>query len=445
MKTKRTMNGQNNPNGINRTRQTMNGNGKISAIQNGRPHPPEAKEEPVLISAEEAIDIFRRGEPLILVDDEDRENEGDLVVAAEHVTPEIINFMTLHARGLVCVALTRERAEQLQLTPMVGQNTALLGTAFTVTVDAVEGTTTGISAHDRAVTVKKLIDPEATPKDFARPGHMFPLIAEDGGVLVRPGHTEAVVDLARAAGLVPAGVLCEILDDDGSMARLPRLKQLARKYGLKIASVGDLIRYRCRTEMLAERMTDVHLPTKYGDFRLLLYKNRVNPAEHHLALVKGDVSGDEPVLVRIHSECFTGDVLSSLRCDCGNQLHDALRRIETAGKGVVLYLRQEGRGIGLENKLLAYALQDQGKDTVEANQALGFKPDLREYWFAAQMLRDLGIRRVQLITNNPHKIQELEQYGIKVEQRVPSVVPPNPINADYLKTKREKLGHLIDW
>lgn len=398
----------------------------------------------VFVNAEEAIAAFRRGEMLILIDDEDRENEGDLVVAAEHATPENINFMAVHGRGLVCVSITPARAEALDLPPMVRDNSALLGTAFTVSVDAVHGTTTGISAFDRSVTIKTLIDPEARPKDLARPGHVFPLVANPDGVLARPGHTEAVVDLARAAGCAPAGVLCEILDDDGSMARLPRLIRLAEQFNLKIASVGDLIQYRRKNERLVRKLTDVHLPNVYGDFDLHFYESTLNSREHHLAFLTGTVEAEEPLLVRIHSECLTGDTFGSLRCDCGAQLEAALQQIEQAGKGALLYLKQEGRGIGLANKILAYKLQDQGKDTVEANEALGFKADLREYWFAAQMLRDLGIRRVRLLTNNPRKVAALEQYGITVSERIPLVIHANPANERYLRTKKEKLGHLIE-
>lgn len=395
------------------------------------------------VSSKEAVEAFRRGEMLILIDDEKRENEGDLVIAAEYAAPEAVNFMAKYGRGLICLALTGERARQLQLTPMADSNTALLGTAFTVSVDAKQRTSTGISAFDRAETIRVLAAPETRPEDLARPGHVFPLIAHYQGVLGRPGHTEAVIDLARAAGLQPLGVLCEILDEDGSMARLPRLLEMGKKFNLKVASVGDLINYRYRTEKLVKKVTDVHLPGIYGDFRLHLYENVLNPAEHHLALVKGNLTGEEPVLLRIHSECLTGDTLGSLRCDCGDQLHSALQRVEEAGRGVVLYLRQEGRGIGLANKILAYKLQDEGKDTVEANEALGFKADLREYWFAAQMIKDLGIRRVRLMTNNPGKVQGLIEHGIEVAERIPLVMEANPINEKYLRTKRDKLGHII--
>lgn len=410
---------------------------KANISGNGKGHTPG------FASAAEAIAAFRRGEMLILVDDEERENEGDLVIAAEHATAEAINFMAVHGRGLVCVAIIEERARQLNLTAMVEQNTALLRTAFTVSVDAREGTTTGISAFDRAKTVEVMINPATVPADLARPGHVFPLVAHRDGVLGRPGHTEAVIDLARLAGKYPAGALCEILDEDGGMARLPKLLQLAEKFKLKVASVGDLINYRYQTETLVQDVTDVHLPSVYGDFRLHLYESRLNPAEHHLALVKGDVQGEEAVLLRIHSECLTGDTFGSLRCDCGDQLHAALEAIEEEGRGAVLYMRQEGRGIGLANKIRAYKLQDEGKDTVEANEALGFKADLREYWFAAQMILGLGIRKIRLMTNNPRKVEGLEEYGIEVVERIPLVMAANPVNEKYLRTKREKLGHII--
>lgn len=401
------------------------------------------KHSSVFVSAAEAIAAFRRGEMLILVDDEERENEGDLVIAAELATAEAVNFMAVHGRGLVCAAITEARARQLNLAPMAKENSALLGTAFTVSVDARQGTTTGISAFDRAKTVQAIIDPATVPDDLARPGHVFPLIAHPGGVLGRPGHTEAVIDLARLSGKNPAGVLCEILDDDGSMARLPKLMELAERFNLKIASVGDLINHRYKTEKLVKEVTDVHLPTAFGDFRLRLFENSLNPSEHHLALIKGDIEGDEPLLTRIHSECLTGDTFASLRCDCGDQLHAALAAIKEAGRGAVLYMRQEGRGIGLANKIRAYKLQDEGKDTVEANEALGFKADLREYWFAAQMVRELGIKKIRLMTNNPRKVQGLAEYGIEVVERVPLIVDANAVNEKYLRTKKEKLGHII--
>ncbi|HFE54120.1 MAG TPA: bifunctional 3,4-dihydroxy-2-butanone-4-phosphate synthase/GTP cyclohydrolase II [Bacteroidetes bacterium] len=391
---------------------------------------------------EEAIEDIRQGKILIVVDDEDRENEGDFIMAAEKVTPEAINFMAKHGRGLICVAMTPERLDELDLQPMVTENTAHMGTEFTVSVDAREGTTTGISAHDRARTVKALIDPKTKPSDLARPGHIFPLRARRGGVLTRAGHTEAVVDLCRLAGLYPAGVLCEIMDEDGSMARVPRLKEIAREFGLKIITVRDIIEYRRRTEKLVKRIVTTRLPTRYGNFVLHLYSSAVDK-HHHIALVKGDVTTPEPVLVRVHSQCITGDIFGSLRCDCGDQLHQAMMMIEREGRGVLLYMRQEGRGIGLVNKLLAYNLQDQGKDTVEANEALGFKPDLRDYGIGAQILADLGVKKLRLITNNPRKIVGLQGHGLEVVERVPIEIPPNEINRRYLETKRDKLGHLI--
>jgi len=400
-------------------------------------------QEFVFAGIEEALEALRNGEIIILIDDEDRENEGDFIMAAEKVTPEAINFMTKYGRGLVCIAITPERAQELQLTAMVPENTALHGTSFTVTVDAVEGTTTGTSAQDRALTIRKIVDEKTRPEELARPGHIFPLIAVKDGVVRRRGHTEAVVDLSRLAGLKPAGVLCEILDEDGSMARLPKLIEIAREFHLKIITIDDLVKYRRSRENHMRRITDVVLPTDFGEFRLYMYENLLDPTDHHLAIVKGDVSTAEPVLVRVHSECFTGDTLHSMRCDCGAQLEFALNTIEREGRGVVLYLRQEGRGIGLPNKILAYRLQDEGKDTVEANEALGFKADLREYWMAAHMLKDMGVKEVRLMTNNPRKVKELECCGIKVVERVPIVVQPNPINERYLRTKKEKMGHLL--
>ncbi len=399
--------------------------------------------EQIISNIEAALEDLRQGKILIVVDDEDRENEGDFIMAAEKVTPEAINFMTKYGRGIVCLAITEERAKELELQHMVSQSTALHGTAFTVTIDALKGTTTGVSAHDRAVTIKTAIDPKTRPEDLGRPGHIFPLIGRPGGVLRRAGHTEAVIDLARLAGLTPAGVLCEIMDDDGSMARLPKLKKIAAEHNLKIITIADLIEYRRRKEKIVRRVTDVDLPTNYGHFRLYLYQNILDPQEHHLALVKGNVADGKPVLVRVHSECLTGDTLGSLRCDCGDQLKFALRKIEEEGRGALLYMRQEGRGIGLPNKILAYKLQDDGKDTVEANEALGFKPDLRDYGFGAQMLLDLGIKEIRLMTNNPRKIVGLEGYGLKIVERVPIVINPNSINKKYLKTKAMKLGHIL--
>lgn len=396
-------------------------------------------------TVEEAVEAFRNGEILLVIDDEERENEGDLVIAAEKATPEAINFMTKYGRGLVCVGITRERARQLHLEPMVKNSTALHNTAFSISVDAIEGTTTGISAFDRAITIQKIVDPDTHPDELARPGHVFPLIANPNGVVGRPGHTEAVVDLARLSGMNTAGVLCEVLNEDGTMARLPQIMEMAQEFNLKMITVGDLIDYRLRTEQLIKCISNVDLPTRYGHFRLCLYETIFRKGENHVALIKGTFEDAEPVMVRVHSECFTGDTLGSLRCDCGDQLHTALARIEKQKNGVLVYLRQEGRGIGLANKILAYKLQDEGKDTVEANEALGFKPDLREYWLAAQILKELGIHKVRLMTNNPRKMADLAKYGIEVTERIPLMTDPNPSNEKYLKTKKEKLGHLISF
>lgn len=391
---------------------------------------------------EEAISEIRKGRVLVVVDDEARENEGDFIVAAEHATPEVINFMARHGRGLICLAITGQRLDELKIPSMVLENTAKLGTPFTVSVDAIKGTTTGISAYDRAETIRAILDPETRPEDLARPGHIFPLRAQEGGVLRRAGHTEAAVDLARLAGLYPAGVLCEIMDEDGRMARLPKLRRIARRFGLKLVTVRDLIQYRMRQEKLVQRVVEATLPTPYGEFKLIVYESVIDHY-HHLALVKGSVQGKEGVLVRVHSQCLTGDVFSSLRCDCGEQLRRSLQLIQEEGEGVLVYMRQEGRGLGLLNKCKAYALQDQGLDTVEANERLGFPPDLRDYGIGAQILVDLGLSRVRLLTNNPRKIVGLEGYGLEVTERVPILAKPTPKNLKYLVTKRDRLGHLL--
>jgi len=396
----------------------------------------------VFASIEEAIEEIRQGRLLLVVDDEDRENEGDLVLAADKATPEAVNFMATHGRGLICTPMTGERLDELKLGMMVAENTAPMGTAFTVTVDARRGVTTGTSAYDRAVTIRTLVDPHMRAEDLTVPGHIFPLRAKDGGVLRRAGHTEAAVDLARLAGCYPAGVICEVLDESGAMARLPQLTELARQHGLKMITIKALIEYRTRKEKLVRRIAATRLPTDFGEFTAVAYEATVYDRVH-LALVMGDVMGDAPVLVRMHSECLTGDVFHSLRCDCGSQLVKAMAAIKEAGCGVIVYLRQEGRGIGLHNKIRAYELQEQGMDTVEANQALGFKADLRDYGIGAQILVDLGLKKLRLLTNNPTKRAGLEGYGLQVVEQLPLEIPPNPENRKYLSTKRDKLGHLL--
>lgn len=400
-------------------------------------------EQFILNRIEDAIQDIREGKMVIVVDDEDRENEGDFIIAARHATPEVINFMSKEGRGLICAALTEERCKELELNPMVSSNTSLHETAFTVSVDLIgQGTTTGISAHDRSKTIMALINTGTKPGDLGRPGHIFPLRAKDGGVLRRTGHTEATVDLARLAGLEPAGVLVEVMNEDGTMARLPQLMEIAKKFSLKIISIKDLIDYRMKRDSLIEELVRVDMPTKYGQFDLVAFKEKASGAEH-LALIKGTWNEDEAVLTRVHSSCFTGDILGSFRCDCGEQLQKAMKMVEAEGKGVILYMNQEGRGIGLINKLKAYKLQEEGMDTVEANLHLGFGMDERDYGVGAQMLRKLGVSKLRLMSNNPRKRAGLKGYGLEIMDIAPIEVAPNPHNEKYLKTKRDKLGHEI--
>ena len=402
----------------------------------------EARRAKGLATVEEAIEEYRNGRFVVIIDDEDRENEGDLTIPAQFATPEAINFMARYGRGLICVPMTAERLEQLHVPMMVNHNDSHFGTPFSVSVEARSGVTTGISAADRARTTQVLIDPNARPNDLVMPGHIFPLRARDGGVLVRAGQTEATVDLCKLAGLYPAGVLCEIMNQDGTMSRLPQLKRFARRHNLKIISVTQLIQYRTHKEKLVRRVAETKLPTEFGEWRCIAYKAITDPDEH-VALVHGEVAGDEPVLVRVHSQCVTGDVFGSRRCDCGEQLHMAMQMIEEAGRGVVVYMRQEGRGIGLHNKIKAYNLQDGGMDTVEANEALGFPADRRDYGIGMQILVDLGLRRLRLLTNNPAKRAGLDGFGLELVERVPLLATPNKHNLRYLETKRKKMGHLL--
>jgi len=399
-------------------------------------------EQIIIDSIEDAVRDFREGKFVIVVDDEDRENEGDLVIAAEKITAEKVNFMLKHARGVLCAPITISRCEELDLPRQVSENTSVLGTPFTVTIDKLEGCTTGVSAHDRAATIRALADPTSTPATFGRPGHVNPLYAQDHGVLRRSGHTEATIDLCHLAGLYPAGALMEIMNDDGTMARLPELKKMATEHGLKIITIKDMIAYRLQRDSLIEVGSEVSLPTQWGQFKLIPFRQKSNGTEH-FALTKGSWSAEEPVLVRVHSSCITGDILGSMRCDCGEQLHKSLEMIEKEGKGVLIYMQQEGRGIGLMNKIAAYKLQEEGYDTVDANTHLGFKPDERDYGCGAQMLRHLGIHKMRLLTNNPVKRVGLEAYGLEIVENVPIETTPNPYNIKYLRTKKERMGHTL--
>ena len=393
-----------------------------------------------LSSIEDAIKDFKDGKFVIVVDDEDRENEGDLIIAAEKITPEKVNFMLKNARGLLCAPITMKRCEELNLPHQVLDNTSLLGTPFTVTIDKLEGCATGVSAHDRAETIKALADPSSTPETFGRPGHVNPLYAQDNGVLRRSGHTEATIDLCRMAGLYPAGALMEIMNEDGTMARMPQLQEMAKKWDMKVITIKDMIAYRLQKESLIEVGSEVDMPTCYGHFKLIPFRQKSNGLEH-MALIKGEWTANEPILTRVHSSCATGDILGSMRCDCGEQLHRSLQMIEKEGKGVLIYMQQEGRGIGLMNKIAAYKLQEEGLDTVEANIHLGFKPDERDYGCGAQMLRHLGVRKMRLMTNNPTKRVGLEAYGLEIVENVPIEITPNPYDYRYLKTKQDRMGH----